>query len=135
MEASTSIESALRDQFRRLEGISEVRHQKLLGPRKSRCIDFLPQTLGRPNVCFGRFRAPRSIEASTSIESALKHRFRRLVGIPDERHRKFVRGPKIGMRRFPLAYSEQTQCKFRSFLSTSSDRGIDIDRIGVETSI
>ena len=51
------------------------------------------------------------------------------------RRRKIVRGPKIAMRRFPSPDIEQTLCSYRSFLSASINRGIDIDRIDVEKPI
>ena len=51
------------------------------------------------------------------------------------RRRKIVRAPKIAMRRFYTADIEQSLSNFRSFLSTSIDRVIDIDRIGIEKSM
>ena len=48
---------------------------------------------------------------------------------------KIVWAAMIAMRRFPHAYAEQTLRKFRSLLTTSIDRGIDIDRIDVGKSI
>ena len=74
-------------------------------------------------------RASNSNDRGIAIDRiGVENRFWRLGG-------KFVRAPKIAVRQFRSANVEQTQCKFRSLLSISIDRGIDIDRISVETSI
>ena len=51
------------------------------------------------------------------------------------RKHNFARSQKITMRRFPHAnILAQTVRIFRSFLTTSIDRGIGIDRIGIDKS-
>ena len=52
----------------------------------------------------------------------------------EARRLNFVRVPKIPMRRFYYANTKQTRIHLRSFLRTSIDRGVHIDRIGVEKS-
>ena len=49
--------------------------------------------------------------------------------------KKIVRAPKISMRRFYQANTMQTLRNLRPFFSTAIDRGVHIDRIGVEKSI
>ena len=88
-------------------------------------------------IVFDRFRAPRSIEASESVDLASKKR--RSISFRKHRARqqKVVRAPKIAMRRFLNANAniEQTLVFFRSFLTTSFDRGIEIGGIDVENSM
>ena len=81
-------------------------------------------------------RASTSNDRGIAIDRiGVEKRFWRRRGISGERHQKFVRAPKIAVRQFLSACVEQTQCMSRSFLSTSIDGGIDIDRIGIERSI
>ena len=52
------------------------------------------------STVFDRFRAPRSIEASASIDSASKKRRSISVQKCTARQQKIVRAPKTAMRRF-----------------------------------
>ena len=94
------------------------------GERESRTV--------RNELIFDRFRAPRSIGASIWIESASKNRCCAAKEKVEASQQKIVRSPKIAMRRFYTADIEQSRSNFRSFLSSSIDRIIDMDRIGVE---
>ena len=77
----------------------------------------------------------RKIDRGIEIESALQNVFwsRRMSN--EARRLNFVRVPKIPMRRIHEANTTQTRKHWRSFLRTSIDRGVHIDRIGVEKSI
>ena len=74
----------------------------------------------------------RKIDRGIEIESALQNEFwsRRMSN--EARRLNFVRVPKIPMRRFYYANTTQTRKHLRSFLRTSIDRRVHIDRIGVE---
>ena len=58
--------------------------------------------LARLTVNFDRFRAPRSVDASASIELASKKRRPISLDISTARQQNIVRAPKTTMRRFLL---------------------------------
>ena len=72
------------------------------------------------STVFDRFRAPRSIEASASVDSATKKRRSISVEKCTARQQKIARAPKTAMRRFD---QENTMLKAK----LDGDR-IDVDR-------
>ena len=87
------------------------------------------------STVFDRFRAPRSIEAAASVDSASKKRRSISVEKCTARQQKMF-GPRkprcVDFSR--QTYSERYDFfdRFRSFSSTAIDRGIGIERFGVE---
>ena len=90
------------------------------GPENRDASILLGRLLGNAMIfstVFDRFRAPRSIEASASVDSASKKRRSISVQKCTARQQKIVRAPKTAMRRFHYANTTQTLRNFRPFLT------------------
>ena len=87
------------------------------------------------STVFDGFRAPRSIEASASVDSASKNDVRFLEENIGRASKKLFgpRKPRC-VDFFMQTYSKRYDFfdRFRSFSSTAIDRGIGIGRFGVE---